>query len=188
MPLRLISITTESNQVERDKPVYAFLYVVKTGVNIKRDANVALDKFDTYRIRKDFLIRNFSILLKTKNLRMKKIYVFAGVAILALGLTYCSSSKKAAKAAAAVPKTTYTANVSTVIAGNCSPCHIPSKGGNKKAYDNYANVKADIDQILHRINLNPTDKGFMPFKKTEKLPAEVIAVFQKFKDDGALEN
>ena len=119
---------------------------------------------------------------------MKKIYVFAGVAVLAMSLTYCSSSKKAAKTAAAAPKTTYTANVSTVIAANCAPCHIPSKGGNKKAYDNYANVKADIDNIIHRIELNPTDKGFMPFKKTEKLPPDVIAVFKKFKEDGALEN
>jgi len=123
---------------------------------------------------------------------MKKIYVFAGMAVLALGLTYCSSSKKAARkaaeTAAAVPKTTYTANVSTVIAGNCAPCHIPSKGGNKKPYDNYANVKADIDDIIRRIELNPTDRGFMPFKKTEKLPADVIAVFKKFKEDGALEN
>ena len=78
--------------------------------------------------------------------------------------------------------------LSAVIAANCAPCHIPSKGGNKKAYDNYANVKADIDNIIHRIELNPTDKGFMPFKKTEKLPADVIAVFKKFKEDGALEN
>ena len=115
---------------------------------------------------------------------MKKIYVFAGMAVLALGLTYCSSSKKAA----AVPKTTYTANVSTIMAGSCSPCHIPSKGGNKKAYDNYANVKADIDEIIRRVELNPTDKGFMPFKKTEKLPADVVAVLKKFKEDGALEN
>lgn len=146
------------------------------------------NKFYKYQTAKDFLIKNFSIHLKSKNLRMKKIYVFAGMAVLALGLTYCSSSKKAAKAAAAVPKTTYTANVSSVIAGNCAPCHIPSKGGNKKPYDNYANVKADIDSIIRRIELNPTDRGFMPFKKTEKLPADVIAVFKKFKEDGALEN
>src|SRR5574339_1201223 len=112
---------------------------------------------------------------------MKKIFVFAGMAVLALGITYCSSSKKAAK----VPKTTYTANVSTIIAGSCSPCHIPSKEGNKKAYDNYANVKADIDEIIRRVELNPTDKGFMPFKKTEKLPADLVAVFKKFKEDGA---
>lgn len=122
---------------------------------------------------------------------MKKIYVFGGMIVLALSLTYCSSSKKAAKkaeaAAAAVPKTTYS-HVSTIMAGSCSPCHIPSKGGNKKAYDNYANVKADIDEIIRRVELNPTDRGFMPFKKTEKLPADVVDVLKKFKADGALEN
>jgi len=116
---------------------------------------------------------------------MKKIYVFAGLAILTLGLTYCSSSKKAA---AAIPKTTYAATLTPIISEKCAPCHIPSKGGNKKAYDNYANVKADIDEMIRRIELNPTDKGFMPFKKTEKLPADVIAVFKKFKEDGSLEN
>jgi hypothetical protein len=59
---------------------------------------------------------------------MKKIYVFAGSGVLALGLTYCSSSKKAAKA---VPKTTYTANVSTVIAGNCAPAIFHQKAETK---------------------------------------------------------
>jgi len=115
---------------------------------------------------------------------MKKIYVFAGMAILALGLTYCSSSKKTA----AVPKTTYASALAPIIAEKCSPCHIPSKGGNKKPYDNYANVKADIDSIIRRIELNPTDKGFMPFKKSQKLAADTIAVFKKFKEDGSLEN
>ena len=123
---------------------------------------------------------------------MKKIYVFAGMAILALGLTYCSSSKKAAraaaKAAAAAPKATYTSALVPIIAEKCSPCHIPSKAGNKKPYDNYANVKADIDEIIRRIELNPGEKGFMPFKKAQKLAADTIAVFKKFKADGALEN
>lgn len=115
---------------------------------------------------------------------MKKIYVFAVMAILSLALTYCSSSKKAI----AAPKTTYTSAVASVVSEKCSPCHIPSKGGNKKAYDNYENVKADIDEIIRRIELNPTDKGFMPFKRPFKLAADTIAVFKKFKDDGALEN
>jgi len=116
---------------------------------------------------------------------MKKLYVFAGMAILSLALTYCSSSKKAT---AAVPKATYATTLSPVIAEKCTPCHFPSKGGNKKAYDNYANVKADIDEILRRIDLNPGEKGFMPFKRTQKLAADTIAIFRKFKEDGALEN
>lgn len=115
---------------------------------------------------------------------MKKIYVIAALAAISLGLTYCSSSKKAT----AAPKTTYATDLTAVISEKCAPCHIPSKGGNKKPYDNYANVKSDIDEIIKRIELNPTDRGFMPFKKTEKLAAEQIAVFKKWKEDGMLEN
>lgn len=116
---------------------------------------------------------------------MKKIYVVAAMAILSSALTYCSSSKKAL---AAAPKATYASALSPVIAEKCTPCHFPSKGGNKKPFDNFANVKADIDEIIRRIELNPTDKGFMPFKRAFKLAADTIAVFKKFKEDGALEN
>ena len=115
---------------------------------------------------------------------MKKIYVLSLMAIVSLTLVYCSASKKAAR----VPKLTYTANLATIISTNCSPCHIPAKGGNKKPYDNYANVQMDIDEIIRRIELKPTDRGFMPFKKTEQLPAEVIAAFKQWKADGMLEN
>jgi len=116
---------------------------------------------------------------------MKKVYVFAGMAILSLLLSYCSSSKKAT---ASVPNATYATTLAPVIADKCAPCHFPSKGGNKKAYDNYANVKADIDEIIRRLELNPTDKGFMPFKKPHQLTADTLAMFKKFKADGALEN
>jgi hypothetical protein len=116
---------------------------------------------------------------------MKKLYVFAGMAILSLALTYCTSSKKAR---AAVPKATYATTLAPVVAEKCTPCHFPSKGGNKKPYDNYANVKADIDEIIRRIELNPADRGFMPFRRATKLAADTIAIFRKFKEDGALEN
>jgi hypothetical protein len=71
---------------------------------------------------------------------------------------------------------------------NCVPCHIPAKGGRKKAFDSYASVKTDIDEMIKRIELNPTDKGFMPFKKNEKLSDSVVTVFKKWRDDGLLEN
>ena len=118
---------------------------------------------------------------------MKKLYVFAGMAILTIGLTYCSSAKKAAKAAAAAPKATYATAIAPLITEKCAPCHIEGKG-NKKPYDNYANVKTDIDEIIRRIDLNPGDRGFMPFRRATKLGADTIAIFKKFKDDGALEN
>jgi uncharacterized membrane protein len=117
---------------------------------------------------------------------MKKFYVFAAIAILSIALTYCSSAKKAAKAAA-TSKATYTSTMAPVVAASCAPCHIAGKG-NKKPYDNYANVKTDIDEIIRRIDLNPGDKGFMPFRRATKLSADTIAMFKKFKEDGLLEN
>ena len=83
-------------------------------------------------------------------------------------------------------KTTYATNLQPVIEAKCSPCHFPAKGGNKKPYDNYANVSADIDGMLYRIQLNPGEKGFMPFMRA-KLSADTIAIFKQFKTDGLLE-
>lgn len=117
---------------------------------------------------------------------MKKLYVFAAIGIISTALTYCSSARKAARAAAAA-KSTYTTAVAPVVASSCSPCHISGKG-NKKPFDNFANVKSDIDEIIRRIELNPDEKGFMPFRRATKLSADTVAIFKKFKEDGLLEN
>lgn len=116
---------------------------------------------------------------------MKKLFLLTGLIAATIFLSYCSSSKKAV---AAVPKATYNTDLKTVIETNCAPCHIPAKGGNKKPYDNFANVKTDIDEIIRRIELDPTARGFMPFKKTAKLNDSTITVFKKWKMDGTLEN
>lgn len=116
---------------------------------------------------------------------MKKIIAFTAFITTILIFVNCSSAKKTA--ATEVPKLSYEANVQTAITTYCTPCHIPSKGGNKKAYDNFANVKMDIDEIIRRIELNPTDKGFMPFRKAAKLGDSTIAIFKQWKTDGLLE-
>ena len=90
----------------------------------------------------------------------------------------CHSAKKAA-----APKFTYENNIQTLVISNCTPCHIPSKGGNKKALDSYDSTKANISEMIRRINLNPLDKGFMPFKH-EKLSESTIAVFMQWKEQG----
>ena len=117
---------------------------------------------------------------------MKKYLLSAGAIFGVLILSNCNPSKKIADTPP--PKLTYRSNLSTVIMNNCSPCHIPAKGGRKKAYDNYAAVKTDIDEMIRRIELNPTDKGFMPFKTTSRLPDSTIAVFKQWRTDGLLEN
>jgi mono/diheme cytochrome c family protein len=116
---------------------------------------------------------------------MKRYYVLLLLIATAVIFSYCSSGKKASKGA--VPKMVYENSLQTLIVGNCSPCHIPQKGGQKKSYDNYGNVKADIDEIIRRIELNPGERGFMPFKKTEKLNDSTVAVFKQWKADGMLE-
>lgn len=95
---------------------------------------------------------------------------------------FCSSSKKAVKA----PDITYAANVQPLMVANCSPCHFPPRG-NKKAYDNYTAVRTDIDSILIRVNKNPGEKGFMPFKHP-KLSDSTINVLVQWKKDGLKEN
>lgn len=115
---------------------------------------------------------------------MKKYAVLAIIALIAILFTYCHSGKKAT--AAVNTKITYEANIKPLIAGKCTPCHIPANGGNKKAYDNYTAAKGDVDGILHRVMLNPGEKGYMPFKK-EKLSDSAIAVIQQWKADGLLE-
>ena len=114
---------------------------------------------------------------------MKKIIILAILFLSVFTFSRCHSSKKIAKGS--VVKFTYENNLQTLIGENCTPCHFPLKGGNKKALDNYDSVKANIDDMIRRISLNPTDRGFMPFKHP-KLSDSTIAVFKKWRDDGLL--
>lgn len=113
---------------------------------------------------------------------MKKICVLL-LLLIPFALQFCSSSKNAVKK---IPKITYAANVSQLMQTNCTPCHFPPKG-NKKAYDNYLAVKTDIDEIIDRVNKNPTERGFMPMKHP-KLSDSSINVLVQWKKDGLLEN
>jgi len=102
----------------------------------------------------------------------------------------CSKRTTAAKSETATPPkpvaTTYAANVQALIQSKCSPCHVPSKGGRKTDFDNYASAVKFAAAMVERVEKNPTDRGFMPFKGT-KLAPEEIAVFKKWVSDGLLE-
>lgn len=103
------------------------------------------------------------------------------VAIIAF--SYCSPSRNAA--GKKIIPVTYEANVSPIIMTNCAPCHFPDKGGRKKPLNNYTAVSTQIEDVLRRIQLNPTDRGFMP-DKHPKLSDSTIRVIQQWKKDGLL--
>jgi hypothetical protein len=111
-----------------------------------------------------------------------KQFLFVALSVsTALVFSYCSSSKKAS--AKVIPPVTYEANIQELVTANCSPCHIPAKGGNKLALDNADAVTKNIDAVINRIELNPGERGFMPFKRA-KLSDSTIAVFKQWKKDG----
>lgn len=114
---------------------------------------------------------------------MKKIYITSVVVMMAFFLSYCHTAKKAASAP---PPITFEANIKPIILNSCTPCHVPAKGGNKEALDNYAEVKKDVDDILRRIQLNPDERGFMPVRHP-KLSDSTIAIIKQWKDTGLTE-
>lgn len=104
--------------------------------------------------------------------------------IIILVLSYCNTARKAT---VTTPVINYTNNIQSLVLSKCSPCHIPDKGGNKKALITYEALRSSIDDILHRVELNPGEKGFMPFKRP-KLSDSTIMVFRQWKTDGLKEN
>ena len=120
---------------------------------------------------------------------MKKFFVMAGVIAAVLLLSNCHSAKKTASKTSATPTVaavTYHSNIESLVATNCSPCHFPAKGGNKKPFDSYDAAKANIDSMIARIQLNPGDKGFMPFKRA-KLSDTTINLFKQWRNSGAVQ-
>jgi hypothetical protein len=118
--------------------------------------------------------------------QMKKYFIIGLFVTTAVIFYNCHGAKKST-GSVAVRATTYESGIQTLIAANCSPCHFPAKGGNKEPFDSYDKAKANIDNMIRRIELNPADKGFMPFKHP-KLSDSTIAVFRKWRDDGLKQN
>lgn len=120
---------------------------------------------------------------------MKRIIILATLASIFIFMA-CSKKSvpgKTASETAKVKATTYTADVLPLIQMKCTPCHLPTKGGFKANFENYASAAKYGADMVTRVQLNPGDKGFMPFKH-EKLTAEEIAVFKKWVDGGMTEN
>lgn len=110
---------------------------------------------------------------------MKKALLIV-TCFLSMFLIFCNPARRALEVPPPPPPdVTYTRDVQPIMATKCTPCHFPPKG-NKKPFDTYVRVKDDIDSIINRINRNPSEKGFMPFKHP-KLSDSLIRVFENWK-------
>lgn len=117
---------------------------------------------------------------------MKKAILICGtIAMIAVASCGHKSTPTASTAAKKV-SVTYEANVKPLVEAKCTPCHLPAKGGNKAPLDTYAGNVKYIDDAIRRIQLAPTERGFMPFKHAA-LSAEEIAVFKNWKEQGLVE-
>lgn len=110
---------------------------------------------------------------------MKKWVFLTVLAVSALLLSNCSGTRKLSAS-----RVTYEKNIMAVVQTECTPCHLPEKGGKKKPYDNYTSLKTDIDEIIRRIELSPGDKGFMPMRRMTRLSDSTINLFRKWRTDG----
>jgi hypothetical protein len=108
------------------------------------------------------------------------------VLILMAVIVFGACTKKASPGKATEKATTYTTDIMPLVQAKCTPCHLPSKGGNKANFENYEGAKKYGAEMLARVILNPGDRGFMPFKHP-KLPEAEIALIKKWVDQGLLE-
>jgi cytochrome c553 len=118
-----------------------------------------------------------------------KNFSFFLTLVLVIVFAACSQKSNPGKTTAEevkVKSTTYTADIMPLIAAKCSPCHLPSKGGNKANFESYEVAKKYGAEMLARVIKAPADRGFMP-KMNPKLSEDEIAVIRKWGDQGLLE-
>lgn len=108
-------------------------------------------------------------------------------------IVVASCAKKTAPAGsstAEAPKpkaTSYTTDVMPLLQAKCSPCHFPSKGGNKANFETYATASKFGAAMLERVQKNPGERGFMPMRNP-KLAETEIATIKKWVEGGLAEN
>jgi hypothetical protein len=112
---------------------------------------------------------------------MKKTSIV--LTLIAITLFAACSKKNSASKTPKVILTTYTTDIAPLIQAKCSPCHLPSKGGNKGNFENYESAKKYGAGMLARVQLNPGERGFMPARH-EKLSVEEIALIKKWNEQG----
>ena len=115
---------------------------------------------------------------------IKKILVLGVFSLSVVGCAMFKSSPSESKTEASV---TYTKDIQPIMAAKCSPCHFPETGKVDRLHT-YAAVRKHIDDIIYRIQLDPDNKRYMPFKqKKDAVSAAEINLFQQWKAEGFAE-
>lgn len=112
---------------------------------------------------------------------MKKI----SFVLMLFAVTAFAACTKKASPAKVIP-TTFTADILPLVQAKCTPCHLPSKGGNKGSFETYESAKKYAAEMLTRVMTAPGQRGFMP-KNHDKLADTEIALIKKWIDQGLLE-
>jgi mono/diheme cytochrome c family protein len=82
---------------------------------------------------------------------------------------------------------TYQQQIRPIFATHCLSCH-GNRESKKRQLDTYDTVKEKIDDILYRVQLEPSNRKFMPYKMRQApLTRAEIAVLQAWKDGGMRE-
>ena len=120
---------------------------------------------------------------------MKKLFIALSLMAIVIFVACSQKTTPTTTTTTESPKTmgtTYASEVQPLIQSKCAPCHLPSKGGVKANFETYESAKKYGADMVTRVELNPGDRGFMPFKH-DKLTADEIAIFKKWVADGLME-
>ena len=109
--------------------------------------------------------------------------------ILILGVLFVMVSCKSDKIEPANPncpdEVSFSQTIEPLITSNCGSCH--GTGGTPPALTNHTEISSSADNIIARIQLDPTNSQLMPFGGP-KLADSTIQQFKCWVDQGKLNN
>lgn len=112
--------------------------------------------------------------------------ILASLLLLAVSVTM-QNCKPQQNIAATENLVSYEIDIKPLMVRSCTPCHFP-ENGKKKMLDTHDKVVSDIAEIIKRIELQPEEKGYMPFKsKRQAFSAEEVALLKTWVDQGMKE-
>lgn len=101
--------------------------------------------------------------------------------LIIFGAASCAMFKSSAATESSV---SYAQHIEPIMQAKCTPCHYPETG-KADMLNTYESVKRHANGILHRIQLDPSDSHYMPFKqKKPAVTTDEIALIQQWKAEG----